>query len=54
MMQQQEQETEIEQKLEEIGSREKRLRDRVAAADPQAAAAAKAAKPAKKFDEFNE
>jgi hypothetical protein len=52
MMQQQEQETEIEQKLEEIGSREKRLREREAAADPQAAA--KTAEPAKKFDEFNE
>jgi DNA repair exonuclease SbcCD ATPase subunit len=54
MMQQQEQETEIEQKLEEIGSREKRLRNREAVADPQATAAAQAAAPAKKFDEFNE
>ena len=54
MMQQQEQETEIEQKLEEIGSREKRLRDRDAVVDPQAAAAAQQAGPAKKFDEFNE
>ena len=53
MMQQQEQETEIEQKLEEIGSREKRLQERAAVADPQAAAP-KAAEPAKKFDEFNE
>jgi DNA repair exonuclease SbcCD ATPase subunit len=52
MMQQQEQETEIEQKLEEIGSREKRLRAREAVPDPQAVA--KAAEPARKFDEFNE
>jgi len=53
MMQQQEQETEIEQRLEGIGVREKRLRAHEAAADPQAAAA-QAAKPAAKFDEFNE
>jgi len=52
MMQQQEQETEIEQKLEEIGSREKRLRDREPVADPQAAA--KTADPARKLDEFKE
>ena len=50
MMQQQEQETEIEQKLEEIGLREKRRQDREAAAD----APATAAEPAKKFDEFSE
>ena len=54
MMQQQEQETEIEQKLEEIGSREKRLRHPEAVVDPQTAAAAKAANFPKKFDEFNE
>ena len=54
MMQQQEQETEIEQKLEELNSREKSLRDRAAVADPPAAAVAQAAGPAKKFDEFNE
>ena len=54
MMQQQEQETEIEQKLEEIGLREKRLRNGAAAANPQAAIDAGGAEPAKKFDEFNE
>jgi chromosome segregation ATPase len=54
MQEQQEREVELEQKADDLHSLEKRLRDREAAIDPAAAAALKAEKDSKKFDEFNE
>jgi hypothetical protein len=57
MMQQQEKETELEQQADDIRKRDRKLREREAALDPQVAAAHKAeddAAAAKKADEFNE
>jgi chromosome segregation ATPase len=54
MQAQQEQEVELEQKFEDLQVMEKRLREREAALDPAAAAALKAERQARKFDEFNE
>lgn len=54
MQAQQEREVELEQKSDDLHSREKRLREREAAIDPAVAAALKAEKEARKFDEFNE
>jgi hypothetical protein len=54
MQAQQEQEVEQEQKLDDLQAMEKRLREREAALDPAVAAALKAERQARKFDEFNE
>ncbi len=54
MQAQQEREVELEQKADDQRARERRLREREAAIDPAAAAALKAEKESKKFDEFNE
>jgi chromosome segregation ATPase len=54
MQAQQEKEVELEQKADDLHSREKRLLDREAAIDPAVAAALKAEKAARKFDEFKE
>jgi chemotaxis protein histidine kinase CheA len=54
MQVQQEQEVELEQKLDDLQAMEKRLKEREAVVDPAAAAALKAEKEGKKFDEFNE
>lgn len=54
MQAQQEREVELEQKADDLRAREKRLREREAASDPAVAAALKAEKDARKFDEFNE
>jgi chromosome segregation ATPase len=54
MQAQQEREVELEQKLDDLQSMEKRLREREAAIDPAAAAALKAERQARKFDELNE
>ena len=51
VQQQQEKETELEQREEDLRTRSKEFRDKVAAIDPQAAAAFKD-EPAKKVDEF--
>ncbi|HZL46319.1 MAG TPA: hypothetical protein VFC28_08835, partial [Opitutaceae bacterium] len=54
MQAQQEREVELEQKADDLHALEKRLREREAAVDPAAAAALKAEKDARKFDEFRE
>lgn len=54
MQAQQEQEVELEQKADDLRAMEKRLREREAVLDPAAAAALKAERQARKFDEFNE
>jgi chromosome segregation ATPase len=54
MQTQQEQEVELEQKFDDLQAMEKRLREKEAALDPAAAAALKAERQARKFDEFNE
>ena len=54
MQEQQEQEVGLEQKAEDLHALENRLREREAAIDPSAAAALKAEKDSRKFDEFRE
>jgi hypothetical protein len=44
----------LEQKVDDLHSLEKRMREREAAVDPAAAAALQAEKASRKFDEFKE
>ena len=54
MQTQQEKETELEQREEDLRTRSREFREKVAAIDPQAAAALKDEPATKKPDEFNE